>query len=188
MVEILGADDIFEILRIEILEIFGIVIKAKIQLHQGENTMNKEQFKEIIIFAVEREIEAERFYMDTAGKAKWPHIKELLLEMAKEEEKHAKFLLGIKLEELGDSTIQPIPDLKLSDYMVDMEYRPDMDFQSIMVIAMKREESAVKLYEDLGSTCTDPNVCKLFNMMAEEERKHKLRLEKEYEEHVLQDN
>ena len=150
--------------------------------------MKKEQFKEIISFAVERENEAERFYMDAAGKAKWPHIKELLLEMAKEEEKHAIFLTNVKLEELADSHIEPIPDLKISDYLVEMEYKPDMDFQNIMIIAMKREESAVKLYEDLGSTCTDPNVCKLFNMMAEEERKHKLRLEKEYEEHVLQDN
>ncbi len=169
-------------------EIFGIVTKAKIQLHQGDNRMKKEQFKEIINFAVERENEAERFNLDTAEKAKSPHNKELLLEMAKEEEKHAKFLIGIKLEELGDSHIEPIPDLKISDYLVEMEYKPDMDFQNIMIIAMKREESAIKLYEDLGSTCTDPNVCKLFNMMAEEERKHKLRLEKEYEEHVLQDN
>ena len=124
--------------------------------------MKKEQFKEIINFAVERENEAERFYLDAAMKAKCPHIKELLLEMAKEEEKHAKFLLGIKLEELDDIHIQPIPDLKISDYLVEMEYKPDMDFQSIMIIAMKREESAVKLYEDFGSTCTDPNVCKLF--------------------------
>jgi rubrerythrin len=150
--------------------------------------MTKEQFQEIVNFAVEREEEAERFYIDAAEKAKWPHIKELLLDMAKEEEGHARFLKALKMEKLEDTNIDPIPDLKLSDYMVDMEYRPDMDFQQIMVIAMKREESAVKLYEELGNTCTDPGVCKLFKMMAEEERKHKFNLEKEYEENVLQDN
>ncbi len=150
--------------------------------------MTKEQFQEIINFAVERETEAERFYNDAADRAKWPHIKALLLEMAKEENGHAKYLQGLKLDKIEHGNLKPIPDLKLSDYMVEMEYQPDMDFQQIMIIAMKREERAVKLYEELGNTCTDPGVCKLFSMMAEEERKHKFNLEKEYEENVLQDN
>lgn len=150
--------------------------------------MTKEQFQEIVSFAIERENEAERFYTEAAEKAKWPHIREMLLEMAKEEQGHAKYLSGIKIDMLDDVNIEPIPDLKLSDYLVEMEYKPDMDFQSIMIIAMKREEGAVKLYEELAGTCIDPSVCKLFALMAEEERKHKFKLEKEYEETVLHDN
>ena len=153
-----------------------------------EDAVKKEQFKEIISFAIERENEAENFYIEAAEKAKWPHIRELLLEMSKEEQGHARYLSGIKMDELDDENIEPIPNLKLSDYLVEMEYKPDMDFQSIMIIAMKREKRAVKLYEELASTCTDPSVCKLFALMAEEEKKHKLKLEKEYEETVLQDN
>ena len=150
--------------------------------------MTKEQFQEIINFAVERENEAERFYIDAAEKAKWPHIRELLLEMAKEEAAHAKHLSGFNMDKIEDTHIDPIPDIKLSNYMVDMEYKADMDFQNIMIIAMKREEKSVALYEELGNTCTDPGVCKVFQMMAEEERRHKFRLEKEYEENILQDN
>jgi rubrerythrin len=150
--------------------------------------MTREQFQEIINFAIERENEAERFYIEAAGKAKWPHVSEMLAELAKEEQGHAKFLSEIRMKDIGSTHIDPIPDMKLSDYMVEMEYKPDMEFQDIMVIAMKREERAVNLYEELGNTCTDPGVCKLFAVMAEEERKHKFRLEKEYEGTVLKDN
>jgi rubrerythrin len=150
--------------------------------------MTREQFQEIINFAIEREHEAERFYKEAAEKAKWPHIKELLLEMAKEEQGHARHLSGISMGAIQDTNIDPIPDMKLSDYLADMEYKPDMGFQEIMIIAMKREERAHQLYHELGNTCTDPTVCKLFAMMAEEEKKHKFRLEKEYEETVMKDN
>ena len=120
--------------------------------------MTKEQFQEIINFAVEREREAQHFYGEAAEKAKWPHIKTMLLELKAQEEGHERHLLGLELLNIDDAHIDPVPDLKLSDYMVDMEYKPDMEFQSIMVLAMKREEKATKLYEELGSTCTDPGV------------------------------
>ncbi len=150
--------------------------------------MTKDQFQEIINFAVEREREAQHFYDQAAGQAKWPHIKEMLLELKAQEEGHERYLLGLDMPKLSQTHIDPVPDLMISDYMVDMEYKPDMDFQEIMVLAMKREEKAAKLYEDLGSTCTDPGVCKLFNLMAEEEKKHKFNLEKEYEETILKEN
>ena len=150
--------------------------------------MTKDQFQEIINFAVEREREAQRFYNDAGAMANWPHIRSLLNDLAKQEAGHERYLLGLKMPTIQNAHIEPIPDMKISDYMVDMEYRADMEFQDIMVLAMKREEKAVKLYEELAGTCTDPNVCKLFAMMAEEEKKHKFNLEKEYEETVLQEN
>ena len=150
--------------------------------------MTKQQFQEIVNFAVEREREAQRFYNEAADKSKWPHIRSMLRDLAKQEEGHERFLLGLKMPAIKDANIDPIPDMKISDYMVNMEYRPDMEFQDIMVLAMKREDKAVKLYEELAGTCTDREVCKLFAMMAEEEKKHKFDLEKEYEETVLQEN
>jgi rubrerythrin len=156
--------------------------------HIKEETMTKEQFQEIINFAVEREREAQRFYDEAAEKAKWPHIKNMLMELKAQEEGHERHLLNLKLPKLQAAHIDPVPDLRLSDYMVEMDYSPEMDFQDIMVLAMKREEKAAKLYGELASTCTDPQVCKLFEMMSEEEKRHKFNLEKEYEETILQDN
>ena len=150
--------------------------------------MTKEQFQEIINFAVEREREAQLFYSEAAEKAKWPHIRDMLLEFKNQEVGHERLLQSIDIPKVESTHIDPVPDLKISDYMVDMEYKPDMGFQDIMILAMKREEKSTKLYEELAGTCTDPQVCKLFAMMAEEEKKHKFNLEREYEETILKDN
>jgi len=150
--------------------------------------MTREQFQEIINFAVEREREAQRFYNEAAKKAKWPHISDLLRELELQEKGHERHLLGLEIPKVQKAHLDPVPDMRISDFMVDMEYKPDMDFQDIMVLAMKREEKAVKLYRELANSCTDPQVCKLFAVMAEEESKHKFKLEREYEDTVLQDN
>jgi len=53
---------------------------------------------------------------------------------------------------------------------------------------MKREEKAHDLYTELAAKGRDPHVVKLFQMLAQEELKHKNRIEKEYDEEVLRDN
>ena len=53
---------------------------------------------------------------------------------------------------------------------------------------MKREEKAQQLYSDMGTRTGDPEIKKLFAMLAQEEAKHKLRLETEYDEYVLVEN
>jgi rubrerythrin len=52
-------------------------------------------------------------------------------------------------------------------------------------MAMKKEESAVKLYNDMAAHVENPKLEKLLKFMAQEEAKHKLRLETEYDENVL---
>ncbi|MBM3213042.1 hypothetical protein FJZ33_12530 [Candidatus Poribacteria bacterium] len=63
-----------------------------------------------------------------------------------------------------------------------------MEYQDILIMAMKREESAVKLYTDLASRVQEPKMNKLLQFMAQEESKHKLRLETEYDKNVLRED
>jgi rubrerythrin len=53
---------------------------------------------------------------------------------------------------------------------------------------MKREKTAFKLYSDLAAIIQDANLRKVFLSLAQEEAKHKLRFELEYDEHILTDN
>ena len=48
-----------------------------------------------------------------------------------------------------------------------------------------REESAVKMYNDMAAKITDPKLEKVLKFMAQEEAKHKLRLETEYDQNIL---
>jgi rubrerythrin len=53
---------------------------------------------------------------------------------------------------------------------------------------MKREESAVKLYNDMAEKAQTPELQKLLKFMSQEEARHKLRLETEYDENVLRED
>ena len=53
---------------------------------------------------------------------------------------------------------------------------------------MKEEKAAFKLYSDLATKTTDSEFKQMFLMLAQEEAKHKLRFEIEYDDNILQEN
>jgi rubrerythrin len=57
-----------------------------------------------------------------------------------------------------------------------------------LILAMKKEKIAFRLYNDLASASTDEPSKKLFLMLAQEEAKHKLRFEVEYDSNILKEN
>jgi len=146
--------------------------------------MEPKEFQEIISFAIEKEEEAASFYEDASQRAEKPHMKTAFKEMAKQEQKHKELLQGMNAEKVADREIERIPDLKISDYLVDVEYSPDMEYQDVLILAMKREEKAFKLYNGVAEKSDDPALKKLFQILAQEEAKHKLTLESEYDDYV----
>jgi rubrerythrin len=70
-----------------------------------------------------------------------------------------------------------IPDIKRSDYMTDIEYKPGMAYEDILLLAMKREEKALALYNELAGKTENDACIRLFKMLAQEEAKHKLGIE-----------
>jgi rubrerythrin len=147
--------------------------------------MDEKKFKETIQFAIKKEIEAFDFYSSASRVAKYSGAKELFLDLAKQEEGHRKLLENLNIEKIARARIEKIPDLKISDYMVDAELKPDLSYAEMLRIAMKREERSVKLYEDLKGSNPDEDLKKLFTFLVQEESKHKLRLEKIYDEEIL---
>jgi rubrerythrin len=105
--------------------------------------------------------------------------------LAKEEEGHRKLLENFSMEKVSQAALKPIPDLKISDYLTEVEFRPDMPYVNILRMGMKMEEHSLKLYNDIKESSKDGDLKKLFNFLANEEAKHKLRLEKIYDEEVL---
>jgi rubrerythrin len=56
-----------------------------------------------------------------------------------------------------------------------------MDYKDVLIIAMQKEESAFKLYVDLAGRVTNEDSKETLLALAQEEVKHKLRFEMEYE-------
>jgi rubrerythrin len=140
---------------------------------------------ELLSFAIEKEEEANKFYMDLAGKMDRPAMRQVFQDFAGEELKHKEKLLEVKEGKLLVSAQSKVVDLKIGDYLVVVPPGPDMDYQEALILAMKKEKASFKLYTDLAATTEDNNLQSLLLGLAQEEAKHKLRLEMEYDENFL---
>ena len=147
--------------------------------------MEEKKFKEIIKFAIDKEIEAFDFYTQASQNAKYSGGKELFRSLAKEEEGHRKLLENLNMEKIAQKRIEKVPDLHISDYMVEVEMKPDLSYADALRVAMKREEKSLKLYNDMKESNTDEDLKKIFTLLANEEAKHKLKLEKIYDDEIL---
>jgi rubrerythrin len=142
---------------------------------------------DILEFALEKEDASYRLYKSAAKTSLNPAAKKLFEEMAEEEAAHKRFIRQLDREKIAQYQYRPAPDLRISEYLVDIPYRGDMTYQEILVYAMKGEEKAYRLYSEAETMTDDPELKKLFIMLANEEKKHKYRLESLYDDHVLTD-
>ena len=142
----------------------------------------------ILDFVIEKEEGAVQFYLEWSKKVERESIGKVLEGFAEEEKKHKALITDVKNGKKIAPTQEGIANLKISDYLADVEPSGDMDYQNALMVAMQREKAAFKLYSDLGKAASDGNVKNLFLALAEEEAKHKLRLEIIYDEEILADN
>jgi rubrerythrin len=151
-----------------------------------EDIMNFKSFEEIISYAIEKEREAAQFYDDMSRQEPYSGAKKLFEEFAGEEQKHQAMLedLSSNREKLAEYKFEWIPDMKRSDYLVDIEYRKDMDYTDILRLAMKREEKSLELYNELVEKAEEEDLVTLFRMLSQEEAKHKLALETLYDDYM----
>jgi rubrerythrin len=147
--------------------------------------MDEKKFQEIITFAIDKEIKSYNFYTNASQVAKYSGAKDLFSDLAQQEVGHRKMLEKLDLKKIAQAKIEKVPDLKISDYIVDAEFKPDMPYADILRIAIKMEERALKLYNNMNQSNQDENLKKLFTLLANEEAKHKLRLEKIYDDEIL---
>jgi rubrerythrin len=148
--------------------------------------MNFKSVDEILEFAIDREKEAVKFYASFAQEAPSEELKQTFIDFSKEEEKHVALLSDISgnKAKIDSYEFKRIPDLKISDYMLEIEYKKGMPMPEVLKLAMKREEKSVQLYQDLGNQTDNAEAKKLFEILVQEESKHKLGLESMYDDYL----
>ncbi len=144
--------------------------------------MNFSSFNEAIDFAVEREEAANRFYLKLADQMEHAAMKAVFEDFAAEEKLHKEKLLAIKEGKIDTPAVEKVMDLKIGDYLVDVQPNPGLDYQQALVVAMKQEKAAFKMYMDIAGKVSDVSLQNTFLMLANEEAKHKLRFEVEYDD------
>jgi len=150
--------------------------------------VSHEAVEKILDFAIAREEESVKFYTDLARKMEDSSMRETFEGFAGEEEKHRARLEEMKNRK--DFSFEPVKimDLKIADYIVAVESGAGMDYQKALILAMKREKKAFQLYTNLSESATDENLKNVFRFLAQEEARHKLRIELEYDEVILSEN
>jgi len=146
-----------------------------------------ESVEEVLEFAIAREMESQDFYMKLAERMENPAMQKVFENFAAEELGHRLKLEAIKRGHilLGQEEVK---SLEIADYVVDVEPRPDMDYAEVLVVAMKKEKAAYRLYLDLAAAAEDEELTDMFLLLAQEEAKHKLRFEIEYDDIVLKED
>ncbi len=140
---------------------------------------------EVLDFAITKEEEAAALYASLAEKMTRPGMREAFLDFSKEEQRHRERLLEIKAQGFPGVSEEQVDDLKVTDMVGEAEVDANMTYAEVLRFAMKAEKAAFRMYTGLAALAP-PSLAGVFQMLALEEAKHKLRFEIEYEDHVLE--
>jgi rubrerythrin len=110
-----------------------------------------------------------------------PKMCKVMEDFAKEELQH-KEKLELELLKMG-RTLPSQEDLLISsedNSILDTDYLLDMDYKDILLLAIEKEETSFRTYVNLLPHAADQESKDVLLAIAEEEVKHKLRFEIEY--------
>ncbi|MFH1144774.1 MAG: ferritin family protein [Candidatus Eisenbacteria bacterium] len=146
------------------------------------------RIEEILDYAIEKEQEAVDFYTKMADRVSSSAMKAVFKQFAGEERGHKAKLQGVKGGKNKLTVSGKVPNMALGDYLVAEDAGPDISYQDALILAMKREKASYRLYTDLAKEVQVPEIRELLLALAQEEARHKLRFEVEYDENILKEN
>ena len=148
--------------------------------------MELKTIDQILDYAISNEEKAAALYHELAENVERPGMRETFLHFAREEEGHKARLLKIKDGEIPVVQEEKVANLGITEQLAEPETAPNMTYQEALVFAMKAEKAAFVLYTKLAEMTKDSGLERVFKSLAQEEAKHKLRFEIEYDDHVLE--
>ena len=141
----------------------------------------------ILCYAISREVEANVFYNLLSQYVDDPQIRVICSDLAGEELEH-KARLELEIMKLGrvakpftfsrqNGSLLPKP----LDYMLEMAKVMQLDLPQLVLLAMKKEKIAFRFYIDFLPKVQDEQCRDVLIELAEEEARHKIRFELEYD-------
>lgn len=144
--------------------------------------MNVEEARKIIMGAIDDEVEAYTYYKNVEGKVKDPAVKILFEELAGEETKHRELLEKFLTKDAADFRWKAGKDYKIADTLETPKLTEDLKPKDGLALAIKKEQLAMDMYNELASLSPDAEQERLFTQLANMEESHKARLEDLYSE------
>ena len=136
---------------------------------------------EILQIAIAKEVEAYNFYLAIADHVIDQHTREALVELAKEELEH-KAKLELEIVKIGRTVEVEEDPIRSGSYIISNDPAPlDMDYKDMLMLAIEKEEAAYRMYVKMAAGVKDENSREILMSIAQEEVKHKLRFQSEYD-------
>lgn len=149
---------------------------------------NTPSYAEVIQLAIDNEQKAADLYAGMADRAEDPAAKTHFEQLANMERGHKMKLETMDVAFFESRAVSPPQDLKISDYLVDVDLKPDSSYQDTLLYAAKCEKAAAELYTDLAGVYeSQPEVSKMFQILAQEEAHHKFIIEREYDDKIYKE-
>ncbi len=141
--------------------------------------MADDRITELIETAIKREEEAFDFYMNISGKISDESAAETIRYIAEEEKKHKAFLVKYRDENMSpqDLRMSDVTYYKIAEYQKEPEVEEGMKSEDVFLVASHREMRSHEFYTELAGLHGDGEVKDLLLKMANEELKHKEKME-----------
>jgi rubrerythrin len=147
--------------------------------------MEFQTIRELLQFAITKEQASQRFYTDMARQVKDIAAQKIFETISKQEEQHEE---ALKLEVLKQGyTLAEGPQAAES---AEFEWQEELDldresvsmsYTDALMMAIQKERAAFQLYTQLISMTQEPQMRKMLLGLAEEEMRHVIQFEREYD-------
>ena len=141
--------------------------------------MNEKNLAELIDIPMEREESAYTFYMDIYEKVEDEGVKDALKFLAEEEKRHKEFLINYKNGHYGQDALRlsDVVDYRIAEHLEEPTVKKGIELKDVYLAAAHRELKSYSFYMALAEIHHKGNVKEMLIKMANEELKHKEKVE-----------
>ncbi|MBN2079709.1 MAG: ferritin family protein [Spirochaetes bacterium] len=141
--------------------------------------MENKTMEDVIGKAITREEEAFAFYTNLLKTVDDATAKDALQFLADEEKKHRDFLVAYRDGKVGGEKLRlsEVVDYKIAQFIEAPDIEKDMQSRDVYLVASHRELNSYNFYKGLSEMQPDGEVKDMLLRMANEEMKHKEKVE-----------
>jgi rubrerythrin len=141
--------------------------------------MKDRDVKAVIETAIQKEREAQAFYTNLYNLVEDAIARDALLFLVGEEKKHEQFLRDYLKGAYGANALRldKVIDYEIAQYLDTPDIKKGMEAKDVYLVAAHRELNAYNFYKNLAEVHADGEVKELLLKMANEELRHKEKVE-----------
>jgi rubrerythrin len=141
--------------------------------------MKDANFNSILEKAIANEEEARQFYLKLAEIFTDKMARDTLIYLASEEKKHKEYLLRYREESFIGNAVGANDEInnKIAEFLKPRGIKADMESKDVYLLAAARELNSYNFYMGMASIHPDGEIKQMLLKMANEEMKHKEKVE-----------